>query len=59
LLSPGGRLVLLNAVLDALPTFAMGAMELPPGVVTALGKLRRAFLWVATDRDLSAKCLVA
>jgi hypothetical protein len=30
LLSIGGRLVLLNAVLDALPTFAMGALELPP-----------------------------
>jgi hypothetical protein len=30
LLSPGGRLVLINAVLDALPTFAMGALELPP-----------------------------
>jgi hypothetical protein len=29
LLSSGGRLVLPNAVLDALPTFAMGALELP------------------------------
>ena len=30
LLSAGGRIVLINAVLDALPTYAMGAMELPP-----------------------------
>jgi hypothetical protein len=59
LLSPGGRIVLINAVLDALPTFAMGALELPPGVITALDKLRRAFLWAATDRVSGAKCLVA
>ena len=36
LLSYGGRIVLINAVLDALPAFAMGALALPPGVVTAL-----------------------
>jgi hypothetical protein len=30
LLSAGGRLVLLNAVLDALPAYAMGALALPP-----------------------------
>jgi hypothetical protein len=59
LLSPGGRIVLLNVVLDALPTFAMGALELPPGVTTALDRLRRAFLWAATDRVTGAKCLVA
>nr|XP_051207036.1 uncharacterized protein LOC127322116 [Lolium perenne] len=59
LLSPGGSIVLLNAVLDALPTFAMGALELPPRVTTALDRLRRAFLWAATDRVTGAKCLVA
>jgi hypothetical protein len=37
----------------------MGALELPPGVITALDKLRHAFLWAATDRVSSAKCLVA
>jgi hypothetical protein len=50
LLLSGGRLVLLNAVLDALPTFSMGAMELPLGVVVALDRLRRAFLWTGSDR---------
>jgi hypothetical protein len=59
LLSAGGRLVLLNAVLDALPTFAMGALELPPGVLAALDRLRRAFLWAATDKVSGAKCLVS
>nr|XP_051222255.1 uncharacterized protein LOC127340554 [Lolium perenne] len=37
----------------------MGALELPPGVTTALDRLRRAFLWAATDRVTGAKCLVA
>jgi hypothetical protein len=59
LLSPGGRLVLINAVLDALPTYAMGAMELPAGLLAALDKLQRAFLWDIVDRVSGAKCLVA
>ncbi|XP_071678540.1 uncharacterized protein [Lolium perenne] len=37
----------------------MGALELPPGVITALDRLRRSFLWAATDRVTGAKCLVA
>jgi hypothetical protein len=59
LLSPGGRLVLLNSVLDALPAYAMGAMELPAGLLDALDKLRHSFLWVPADRASGAKCLVA
>jgi hypothetical protein len=58
-LSSAGRVVLLNAVLDALPTFAMGAMELPPALLRAIEALRRAFLWNAADRPSGAKCLVA
>jgi hypothetical protein len=58
LLSTGGRLVLLNAVLDALPTFAMGAVELPPALLLAIEGLRRAFLWNVKDRPSGAKCLV-
>jgi hypothetical protein len=59
LLSPGGRLILLNSVLDALPAYAMGAMELPAGLLDALDKLRCSFLWAPTDRASGAKCLVA
>jgi hypothetical protein len=59
LLSSAGRVVLLNAVLDALPTFGMGALELPPALLRAIEALRRAFLWNATDRPSGAKCLVA
>jgi hypothetical protein len=59
LLSPGGRIVLLNAVLDALPAYAMGAIELPPPLVQATDALRRAFLWNFEGRASGAKCLVA
>ncbi|KAE8802752.1 retrotransposon protein [Hordeum vulgare] len=44
LLSPAGRLVLINAVLDSLPTYAMAAMRLPPVVLAKLDGMRRAFL---------------
>jgi hypothetical protein len=59
LLSPGGRFILLNSVLDALHAYAMGAMELPAGLLDALDKLRRSFLWAPADRASGAKCLVA
>ena len=39
LLSPAGRLVLIDAVLDALPTYAMAALLLPPAVVRVLDGL--------------------
>jgi hypothetical protein len=42
LLTDGGRIILLNAVLDALPTYAMGAMGLPPTLLRAIDALRRA-----------------
>jgi hypothetical protein len=51
--------VLLNVVLDALPTFAMGAVELPPALLQAIDGLRRAFIWNIKDRPSGAKCLVA
>ena len=59
LLSPAGRLVLIDAVLDALPTYAMAALLLPPAVVRALDGLRRAFLWNVAERASGAQCLVA
>lgn len=59
LLSFKGRLVLLNAVLDALPTYAMAAMELPPSVLRAIDALCRSFLWTASDKASGAQCLVA
>jgi hypothetical protein len=56
LLSPAGRLVLVNAVLDSLPTHAMAALQLPPAVIVALDALRRSFLWgVGDDRASGAR----
>ena len=45
--------------MDALPTYAMGAMELPPAHIRAIDGLRRAFHWNVAYRPSSAKCLVA
>lgn len=59
LLSLTGRVVLINAVLDGLPTYAMGALLLPPGVRDKLDAKRRAFLWNGSDKTTGAKCLVA
>jgi hypothetical protein len=59
LLSPGGRVVLINAILDALPTYAMAALLLPPTIVKALDALRYSFLWDASEQVSGAWCLVA
>jgi hypothetical protein len=58
LLSMGGRLVLRNTVLDALPSFVMGVLALPAGVLVALNRLRRTFLWAAGDKVSGAQCLI-
>lgn len=52
--SPAGRLVLINTVLDSLPTYAMAAMRLPPAVLAKLDGLRHAFLWNVADRASDA-----
>jgi hypothetical protein len=59
LLSAGGRIVLLNAVLDALPAYAMGALELPSALLRAIDALRRAFLWNFDGKASGVNCLVA
>jgi hypothetical protein len=59
LLSSGARIILLNAVLDALPTYAMGVVELLPGLLRAINALWRAFLWNVEGRAFGARCLVA
>lgn len=59
LLSIAGRVVLINSVLDGLPTYAVGALMLPPGIKEALDARRRVFLWTAADKVSGAQCLVA
>lgn len=43
LIGEGGRLTLINAVLDALPTYMLTLFPIPAGVVMRLDKLRRNF----------------
>jgi len=59
LLSTTGRVVLINAVLSGVPTYAMGMMLLPPGVTAAIDARRRAFLWTGSENASGARCLVA
>lgn len=44
-LSLGGRLILINSVLDALPTYMMSLFPIPPNVVKRIDAMRRNFLW--------------
>jgi len=44
-LSMGGRLVLINSVLDSLPTYMMSLFPIPARVIQRLDKIRRSFLW--------------
>lgn len=43
LLTHGGRLILVNAVLSALPSYMMGTILLPKSVIEAIDKRRHAF----------------
>lgn len=40
-----GRTVLVNVVLDGQLTYLMGALRLPPMVISQMDKRRRSFLW--------------
>lgn len=44
-LSLGGRLILINSVLDSIPTYVMSLFPIPAKVVEQLDKFRRNFLW--------------
>jgi len=44
-LSLGGRVTLINFVLDSLPTYVMSLFPIPGEVVKILDALRRNFLW--------------
>lgn len=44
-LSFGGRLTLINSVLDSIPTYYMSLFPIPAKVLKQLDKLRRNFLW--------------
>ncbi|KAF3625445.1 putative serine/threonine-protein kinase [Capsicum annuum] len=44
-LSLGGRITLINSVLDSLPTYVMSLFPVPSSVSKKLNRLRRDFLW--------------
>lgn len=44
-LSFGGRLTLINSVLDSLPTYMMALFPIPVRVIKRLDSIRRKFLW--------------
>lgn len=59
LLSTGGRLTLVNAVLSSLPVYYMSAMLLPKTVTEAIDSRRRSFLWTGEEKCHGSQCLVA
>ena len=59
LLSSGGRLVLVNAILGSLPIYYMSSILLPKGVRELLDAKRRAFLCTGEEKCHGANCLVA
>jgi hypothetical protein len=59
LLSTGGRIVLVNAVLGSLPIYFMSSTLLPKTVRELLDAKRRAFFWTGEDKCNGANCLVA
>ena len=44
-MSFGGRVTLINSVLDSIPTYVMSLFPIPDSVVNKLDRLRRNFLW--------------
>lgn len=59
LLSVGGRLILVNAVLSSLPIYFMSSNLTPKTVREILDARRRAFLWTGEDKCHGSQCLIA
>lgn len=58
LLSYGGRITLIKAVLIALPLHYMQAIHVPKGVIKHIDKARRSFLWKGNENCKGINCLV-
>ncbi|WMV17704.1 hypothetical protein MTR67_011089 [Solanum verrucosum] len=50
-LSLGGRVALINSMLDSLPTYVMPLFPILACVIKRLDKLRRAFLWKGNKEE--------
>lgn len=49
-LSKSGRLIMINAVLDALPWYWMALYRIPKGIVKEIESLKRSFYWRETGK---------
>ncbi|OAY66433.1 LINE-1 retrotransposable element ORF2 protein [Ananas comosus] len=59
LLSRGGRLILVNAVLTNLPLYFLSVFKAPKWVIKRIEALRRDFFWNGVSNSLGKGCLVA
>ncbi|GKV31782.1 hypothetical protein SLEP1_g40447 [Rubroshorea leprosula] len=50
-LSMGGRITLINSVLSSLPVFLMSVFVIPKGIIYAIDKIRKSFLWGGKGED--------
>jgi len=57
-LSRGGRLILVNSVLTAMPLYMMLCYKIPAWVKNQIDKMRRNFLWKGGREVSSSSCLV-
>jgi hypothetical protein len=58
-LSYDGRLILVNSVFSALPTFYMCSLKIPPQVIKQIDIYRKHCLWSKGDINRRGKCIVA
>lgn len=54
-----GRMLLVKSVLCAMPLHAMLALDILQKIITAITKIRRGFLWSASDKAIGGQCAVA
>ncbi|KAM0865749.1 hypothetical protein ACQ4PT_043068 [Festuca glaucescens] len=59
LLTRGGRTILVQTTLCAIPIHAMMSLDIPPKILDALRKICRAFLWKGRLEVKGGHCLVA
>lgn len=59
LLSYHGRLILVNSVFSALPTFYMCSLKIPPQIIKQIDIYRKHCLWSKGDINRKGSCLVA